>query len=145
MVARLRNVLFFALPHVNIFLNLSLPKERERERVRLNWIPAYLPPYIRYQSRKQYIHHILTKTQSSKDFQTHILRTGVTQTLFTISNTQLYTRYKMFTTRILTLLAIATSALVQAHTVITYPGWRGDNLITNETFPYGMQWMYPCE
>ncbi|PSS28292.1 hypothetical protein M430DRAFT_113882 [Amorphotheca resinae ATCC 22711] len=31
-----------------------------------------------------------------------------------------------------------------AHTVITYPGWRGDNLITNETFPYGMQWMYPC-
>ncbi|KAJ8064797.1 hypothetical protein OCU04_007107 [Sclerotinia nivalis] len=50
----------------------------------------------------------------------------------------------MFTTRILTLLAIATSALVQAHTVITYPGWRGDNLITNDTFPYGMQWMYPC-
>jgi hypothetical protein len=32
-----------------------------------------------------------------------------------------------------------------AHTVITYPGWRGDNLITNETFPYGMQWMYPCK
>ncbi|TGO89667.1 hypothetical protein BPOR_0099g00220 [Botrytis porri] len=50
----------------------------------------------------------------------------------------------MFTTSILTLLAIATSVLVQAHTVITYPGWRGDNLITNETFPYGMQWMYPC-
>jgi hypothetical protein len=34
---------------------------------------------------------------------------------------------------------------VEAHTVITYPGWRGDNLITNDTFPYGMQWMYPCE
>ncbi|KAF7955107.1 uncharacterized protein EAE97_000366 [Botrytis byssoidea] len=50
----------------------------------------------------------------------------------------------MFTTSILTLLAITTSVLVQAHTVITYPGWRGDNLITNETFPYGMQWMYPC-
>ncbi|TVY48415.1 Uncharacterized protein LOCC1_G001560 [Lachnellula occidentalis] len=43
---------------------------------------------------------------------------------------------------------IAVSALfalqVAAHTVITYPGWRGDNLITNDTFPYGMQWMYPC-
>jgi len=34
--------------------------------------------------------------------------------------------------------------LVEAHTVITYPGWRGDNLVTNDTFPYGMQWMYPC-
>jgi len=34
--------------------------------------------------------------------------------------------------------------LVEAHTVLTYPGWRGDNLITNDTFPYGMQWMYPC-
>ncbi|KAH8821915.1 hypothetical protein F5884DRAFT_106041 [Xylogone sp. PMI_703] len=33
---------------------------------------------------------------------------------------------------------------VSAHTVITYPGWRGNNLITNDTFPYGMQWMYPC-
>jgi hypothetical protein len=31
-----------------------------------------------------------------------------------------------------------------AHTIITYPGWRGDNLITNSSFPYGMQWMYPC-
>ncbi|KAI9832980.1 MAG: hypothetical protein M1826_000759 [Phylliscum demangeonii] len=31
-----------------------------------------------------------------------------------------------------------------AHTVITYPGWRGNNLHTNESFPYGMQWMYPC-
>ncbi|KAL2075972.1 hypothetical protein VTL71DRAFT_915 [Oculimacula yallundae] len=39
---------------------------------------------------------------------------------------------------------IASFALVDAHTVITYPGWRGDNLITNDTFPYGMQWMYPC-
>ncbi|KAF2138965.1 uncharacterized protein K452DRAFT_196837, partial [Aplosporella prunicola CBS 121167] len=57
------------------------------------------------------------------------------------------------------------SALVAAHTVITYPGWRGNNLHTNGTnedetikpgslginyengsytFPYGMQWMYPC-
>src|SRR4051812_31099696 len=26
----------------------------------------------------------------------------------------------------------------------SYPGWRGNNLILNETFPFGMQWMYPC-
>ncbi|CZS97498.1 uncharacterized protein RCO7_00212 [Rhynchosporium graminicola] len=50
-----------------------------------------------------------------------------------------------FPTTILAGLAtIASFALVDAHTVITYPGWRGDNLITNDTFPYGMQWMYPC-
>jgi len=40
--------------------------------------------------------------------------------------------------------AICLLALVDAHSVITYPGWRGDNLVTNDTFPYGMQWMYPC-
>ena len=57
---------------------------------------------------------------------------------------------------------------VTAHNIITYPGWRGDNLITSGrlpdetippgslgmnwdnstnsyTFPYGMQWMYPCQ
>jgi hypothetical protein len=54
--------------------------------------------------------------------------------------------------------------LASAHTVITYPGWRGNNLHTNGTdpvdcpecigidtfdngttyFPWGMQWMYPC-
>lgn len=45
----------------------------------------------------------------------------------------------------LSLLALCLGSLVEAHTIITYPGWRGDNLITNETFPYGMQWMYPCE
>ncbi|KAK4151107.1 hypothetical protein C8A00DRAFT_36240 [Chaetomidium leptoderma] len=43
-----------------------------------------------------------------------------------------------------TLLAVASAALASAHTIITYPGWRGNSLITNETFPYGMQWMYPC-
>jgi len=43
-----------------------------------------------------------------------------------------------------TLLTVASAALASAHTVITYPGWRGNNLITNETWPYGMQWMYPC-
>ncbi|KAI5918465.1 hypothetical protein F4810DRAFT_573338 [Camillea tinctor] len=42
------------------------------------------------------------------------------------------------------LLAVTASTLAAAHIVITYPGWRGDNLITNETWPYGMQWMYPC-
>ncbi|KAK5999239.1 hypothetical protein PT974_01631 [Cladobotryum mycophilum] len=41
-------------------------------------------------------------------------------------------------------ITLALAALVTAHTVITYPGWRGNNLIQNETFPYGMQWMYPC-
>lgn len=51
--------------------------------------------------------------------------------------------------------------LAHAHTVITYPGWRGDNLHTNGTveetnglgagyvngswiWPYGMLWNYPC-
>lgn len=46
------------------------------------------------------------------------------------------------------------NAYTFAHIVITYPGWRGNSLITNgtvgvddykpDTFPYGMQWMYPC-
>lgn len=49
----------------------------------------------------------------------------------------------MFSSPILALLSAAT--LASAHTVITYPGWRGDNLVTNDTFPYGMQWMYPCK
>lgn len=49
-------------------------------------------------------------------------------------------------------------SLVSSHTVITYPGWRGDNLLksgdilqekglgagANQTYPYGMQWIYPC-
>lgn len=43
-----------------------------------------------------------------------------------------------------TILVLASAALSTAHTVITYPGWRGDNLVTNATYPYGMQWMYPC-
>ncbi|KAM3531384.1 hypothetical protein MY4038_004547 [Beauveria bassiana] len=42
------------------------------------------------------------------------------------------------------LISVALAGLTTAHTVITYPGWRGNNLITNETYPYGMQWMYPC-
>ncbi|KAF2770698.1 hypothetical protein EJ03DRAFT_61698 [Teratosphaeria nubilosa] len=55
--------------------------------------------------------------------------------------------------------------LASTHTVITYPGWRGNTLHTNGTppvlnpssrgmdyiaenntwsYPWGMQWMYPC-
>jgi hypothetical protein len=52
------------------------------------------------------------------------------------------------TTRILAVIAsvlLLLSTGGNAHNVITYPGWRGDNLITNDTFPYGMQWSYPCE
>jgi hypothetical protein len=48
----------------------------------------------------------------------------------------------MFTS---TLLAVASATLASAHTIITYPGWRGNNLQTTEQFPYGMQWLYPCE
>lgn len=40
--------------------------------------------------------------------------------------------------------ALSLLSITHAHTIITYPGWRGNNLITNDTFPYGMQWMYPC-
>lgn len=52
--------------------------------------------------------------------------------------------------------------LAHCHTVITYPGWRGDNLAANgsiddtnglgtgrsgaqDIYPYGMQWIYPCK
>jgi len=65
-----------------------------------------------------------------------------------------------------TLLALlATISIARAHTVITYPGWRGNNLHTNGTlpeqnpgslgidfsdngtasFPWGQQWIYPCK
>jgi hypothetical protein len=36
------------------------------------------------------------------------------------------------------------ASLAQAHIIISYPGWRGNNLITDDQFPYGMQWMFPC-
>ncbi|KAB5578048.1 hypothetical protein GE09DRAFT_538951 [Coniochaeta sp. 2T2.1] len=39
---------------------------------------------------------------------------------------------------------LAFLSLSEAHIVFTYPGTRGNNLITNETFPYAMQWTYPC-
>jgi hypothetical protein len=43
------------------------------------------------------------------------------------------------------LLSLVLASVASAHIVISYPGWRGNNLITNDTFPYGMQWMYPCK
>ncbi|KAI0394550.1 hypothetical protein F5Y17DRAFT_251203 [Xylariaceae sp. FL0594] len=42
------------------------------------------------------------------------------------------------------LLAITAATAATAHTILTYPGWRGNNLHTNEEWPYGMQWIYPC-
>ena len=63
---------------------------------------------------------------------------------------------------------VASWSLASAHTVIVYPKWRGNNIISNgtkseedktilpgsiginylengtKTFPWGMQWMYPC-
>lgn len=59
---------------------------------------------------------------------------------------------------------VALSSWTSAHTVITYPGWRGNNLRNTSTiveakglgvnndssepygvgYPYGMQWIYPC-
>ena len=43
------------------------------------------------------------------------------------------------------ILVVHWAGLAHSHVVLTYPGWRGNNLILNETFPFGMQWMYPCE
>lgn len=43
------------------------------------------------------------------------------------------------------LLHLLAATLVSGHILITYPGSRGNNFITNETFPFGMQWHYPCE
>ncbi|OJJ48361.1 hypothetical protein ASPZODRAFT_1573360 [Penicilliopsis zonata CBS 506.65] len=63
---------------------------------------------------------------------------------------------------LLLILAISgLTSLAQAHTVIVYPGYRGNNLHTNGTvaeanglgtawyndsyiYPYGMMWEYPC-
>ncbi|KAF7718785.1 Uncharacterized protein PECH_005893 [Penicillium ucsense] len=65
--------------------------------------------------------------------------------------------------RWMALVAISWTAIAQAHSIITYPGYRGDNLHTNGTvaqanglgiaydpvngslyYPYGMEWAYPC-
>ncbi|KID97470.1 hypothetical protein MAJ_06532, partial [Metarhizium majus ARSEF 297] len=45
---------------------------------------------------------------------------------------------------LLVFITLALAAIASAHSVISYPGWRGNSLITNDSFPYGMQWMYPC-
>ncbi|KAL2162582.1 hypothetical protein VTH06DRAFT_7496 [Thermothelomyces fergusii] len=34
--------------------------------------------------------------------------------------------------------------VARGHVVVTYPGWRGNNLAVTDDFPYGMQWAYPC-
>ncbi|KEZ44366.1 Uncharacterized protein SAPIO_CDS3347 [Scedosporium apiospermum] len=48
----------------------------------------------------------------------------------------------MFRTALLQLVLAA--SLVSGHILITYPGTRGNNFITNDTFPFGMQWTHPC-
>ncbi len=53
-------------------------------------------------------------------------------------------RTDMTTSRLALLLCCLLTRLAAGHVVLTYPGWRGNNLITNATFPFGMQWMYPC-
>ena len=40
--------------------------------------------------------------------------------------------------------ALLASTQIQAHSVITYPPWRGNNLISNDSFPFGMARTYPC-
>ncbi|TLD33085.1 hypothetical protein PspLS_01128 [Pyricularia sp. CBS 133598] len=40
--------------------------------------------------------------------------------------------------------SLAWTSATTAHHVITYPGTRGNNLLSNVTFPFGMQWSYPC-
>ena len=71
--------------------------------------------------------------------------------------------YSSVAVRLLILATLFTS-YVSAHIVISYPGWRGNNLHTNGTVeetnglavgeasngsslvhPYGMQWEYPCK
>ena len=65
---------------------------------------------------------------------------------------------------IMFLLSAAIVHIASAHTVITYPGWRGDTLHTSGAppaqnpdtigvdyvngtyeFPYGQEWIYPCK
>ncbi|KAJ5689516.1 hypothetical protein N7462_003908 [Penicillium macrosclerotiorum] len=65
--------------------------------------------------------------------------------------------------RWVSLMILACVGITHAHTVITYPGYRGNNLHTNGTvgeadglgvawdsknsslyYPYGMEWIYPC-
>lgn len=60
--------------------------------------------------------------------------------------------------------SLALLAVAHCHVEITYPGWRGNNLMTSGSidstnglgvgisdsgsdlvYPYGMQWIYPCK
>lgn len=69
---------------------------------------------------------------------------------------------QLSTSRWASLLVLLCVGLANAHTVITYPGYRGNNLHTNGTvaeseglgvayengsyiYPYGMEWIYPCK
>lgn len=59
-------------------------------------------------------------------------------------------RFKMALTismpmALLALVALLVPSFVEAHTVLTYPGWRGNTLSQNDKFPFGMQWTYPCK
>ena len=40
--------------------------------------------------------------------------------------------------------ALAAASAASAHIVLTYPGSRGNGLVTDKDYPYGMQWEYPC-
>ncbi|PHH49764.1 hypothetical protein CFIMG_003929RAa [Ceratocystis fimbriata CBS 114723] len=40
--------------------------------------------------------------------------------------------------------SLLTASVASAHILLTYPGSRGNSFITNDTFPFGMQWTYPC-
>lgn len=71
----------------------------------------------------------------------------------------MYTSLTQWTALVVTILSCVN--WVNAHTIIVYPGYRGNNLHTNGSveeadglgaafvndttiYPYGMQWMYPC-
>ncbi|PYI28566.1 hypothetical protein BP00DRAFT_438291 [Aspergillus indologenus CBS 114.80] len=69
--------------------------------------------------------------------------------------------FEMSISQCIAALTLLSLSLVNAHSIITYPGYRGNNLHTNGTvqqtnglgvgwengsyvYPYGMQWIYPC-
>ncbi|KAK0625870.1 hypothetical protein B0T14DRAFT_422901 [Immersiella caudata] len=49
----------------------------------------------------------------------------------------------MKSTTLLSTLSLGIVA-VEGHTVINYPPWRGNNLLSNSSFPFGMARTYPC-
>ncbi|OJK02170.1 hypothetical protein ASPACDRAFT_76596 [Aspergillus aculeatus ATCC 16872] len=69
--------------------------------------------------------------------------------------------FEMSISRCIAAITLLSLSLANAHSIITYPGYRGNNLHTNGTvqqtnglgvgwengsyvYPYGMQWIYPC-